>query len=83
MRLGSNYRVQVSKRVHVSRIVLTPLSVTYVILDKVRFSSVPNGVAHCASSSCVTASTEVPMLAPSSLARIPLSCLHAIAVTHY
>ena len=83
MRLGSNYRVQVSKRVHVSRIVFTPLHVTCGDLDETGVVSVPLSVTHDHSSPCVTAGTEFSMPTSRSLARNRLSCLRAVTVTHH
>jgi hypothetical protein len=77
MRLGYYYRVQVS------RMVPAPLNVTVGTSGESLVTSDPESAAHDHFSSCVTASTEVPMPTSLSLARIGLSCLRAIAVKHY
>jgi hypothetical protein len=83
VKLRSNYRVQVSKRVHVSRIVPSPSRGIPVVLVSCVLSSVPDRVTHSTFSSCVTAVTDISAPTSLSLARIGLSCLRAIAVTHY
>jgi hypothetical protein len=45
MKLRSNYRVQVSKRVHVSRIVITPLAAARAV-GRMSGSSAPDPGAH-------------------------------------
>jgi hypothetical protein len=62
MKLGFDYRVQVS------RMVLIPFHVTYVS-DERQVTSVPVGRAHRSSSSHVTADTPFPRRPPSGLWR--------------
>src|SRR5579859_7164797 len=46
MKLRGDYRVQVSKRVHVSRIVLTPLAAARTVLGLTSGGSAPNPGTH-------------------------------------
>lgn len=79
---GSDYLVQVSKRVHVSRIVFTPFSAARLPpMNCCTFSARRWCALH--SSSGVTAGALVSASTSSSRARIALSCLRAIAVMHY
>jgi hypothetical protein len=75
-KLGSNYRVQVS------RMMLTPFKKTGFPLMTGEFS-VPNAVAHSYHSPHVTADPGVTESTSLSLTRINLSILRVIAVTHY
>jgi hypothetical protein len=81
VKLRSNYQVQVSKRVQVSRMMLTPLKAACVLSNDWIIS--PRTSRAWYASSCVTADTECSMSTSLSLARNHLSCLRAIAVTHY
>jgi len=77
MKLGSCYRVQVS------RIMLTPLNESAFLL-MTGGVSVPDGIAHsCTSPPRVTADAEFTGSTSLPLARNFLSDLRAIAVTHY
>jgi hypothetical protein len=49
MKLGPNYRVQVSVRVHVSRIVITPFTAARTVLERTSDASAPDDHAHCSS----------------------------------
>jgi hypothetical protein len=75
-------KLRFNYRVHVSRMTLIPFRVTSDGLRE-HWSSSPNCMTHIFPSPHVTAGTAISLPTSPSLARIGLSRLDAIAVTHY
>ena len=69
-------------QVQVSRMMSVPFRVARDVSGG-REKSAPHRVAHILHSSSVTAGALVSAPTPLSMARIYLSCIRAIAVTHY